>query len=324
MRICLTLFFALMVSHAAVAGMEKPVGLFLLETRAEAEKKGVSPALFDKIFYSGEGFTPIQRIIELDQKQPEGTKTFSTYLSQVVSPARISEGRQRYAENKALVDRIANEYGVPAPYLIALWGIETNYGKNTGGFSVPNALATLAYEGRREAFFKDELIKSLIILQQGHITYDLMKGSWAGAMGQCQFMPSSFLNFAVDEDKDGHKDIWTTQADVFASIANYLKQSGWNSAVGWGFPVKIPQNFDTTKADITHFAFAREWTKLGITLPNGAPLPVDNNEYALMFPGDTYEGAYLISRNYPVFLKWNRSRYFATAVGTLADGVAGR
>ncbi len=308
----------------ALAGLEQPVGFWLQQTKQEAVSKGVSPELFDTVFPPSKGFTPIQRIIDLDRKQPEGTKTFTTYLTQVVPGSRVNEGRRRYAENKPLIDRIAQKYGVPGQYIVALWGIETNYGTNTGGFNVPIALATLAYEGRRADFFKDELIKSLLIIQQGHITYGQMKGSWAGAMGQCQFMPSSFFNFAVDESGDGHKDIWNTQADVFASIANYLSKSGWNNQISWGREVKVPRGFDEKLADIAVFRPVAEYQKMGVTLPHGAALPNEATEYALMFPGQSYEGAYLITRNYPVILKWNRSRYFATAVGTLADRIAGK
>lgn len=323
-RFAAFLFLGLFMALPAQAYSDKPVGLFLLELKEDAKKLGVSPELFDKIFFVPGGFKPIDRVVQLDRKQPEGTKTFTQYMTSVVPQSRVQEGRRRYAENKAKLDTIASQYGVPAQYIVSLWGIETSFGKNTGGFNVPHSLATLAYEGRRAEFFRGELLKALQIIAQGHISYEAMIGSWAGAMGQCQFMPSSFFNFAVDYNKDGHKDIWQTQDDVFASIANYLSKSGWNKSIPWGMKASVPAGFDTKLADINVFRNAAAWNQMGVKLAGGAPIPANAPTMALMYPGQPGEGAYLITSNYNVILKWNRSRYFATAVGTLADGIAGK
>ncbi len=170
---------------------------------------------------------PIERIITLDRKQPEKKLTMEEYMNNVISEARIIKGRELYEKHSELLNKISAQYGVEPEFIVALWGLETGYGKNTGGFNVVSALATLAYEGRRREFFESELISALLIIDQGHISASEMRGSWAGAMGQCQFMPSSFLAYAVDYDNDGKTDIWSNKKDVFASIANYLRTVGW-------------------------------------------------------------------------------------------------
>jgi membrane-bound lytic murein transglycosylase B len=310
----------LLLGQPALAN-QKPLGLWIQEFRTEATAKGISPALLDDVF---KDFTPDERIIVLDRKQPEGTVTLTQYLTRVVTPQRVSEGQRLYLENKPLLEEIGRKYGVQPRFIVALWGIETHYGKITGNFNVPQALATLAYDGRRADFFRKELLESLQIIQAGHISFANMKGSWAGAMGQSQFMPSSFLNFAVDYDGDGRKDIWGTRADVFASIANYLKKNGWNDQLTWGRQVHLPQGFKTELADIKIFRPLEEWSNQGVRQIDGQPLAVKPIKAALMFPGTPEEGAYLIYENFPVILHWNRSRYFGTAVGTLADRIYGQ
>lgn len=295
----------------------KPLGLWILEFREEAKSQGISDALLDELFGH---FAPIDKVIDLDRRQPESTRTFTQYIESTVPQFRIKEGRRLLAANRAQLQKISAEYGVPANVIVALWGMETSYGKITGNFNVPRALATLAYEGRRAEFFRKELMNALKIIQQGHIKLASMQGSWAGAMGQSQFMPSSFLSYAVDYNNDGRRDIWGTQADVFASIANYLKRSGWNAEEGVLTKVVLPPKFDATLENIDRLRPMREWKNYGITLPGGKPLP-ENGMAALVFPGKHYEGAYLVTGNYHVILKWNRSRYFATAVGTLAKAI---
>jgi membrane-bound lytic murein transglycosylase B len=289
-----------------------------MEFRAEAAREGVSERTLDAVF---KNFSPLERVVELDRKQPEGTHSFTQYLGSVVSGLRIRDGQANYRTHKALLDKISARYGVPANVIVALWGIETSYGKVTGSFNVPQALATLAYEGRRADFFRKELMNALKIIEQGHVMAASMEGSWAGAMGQSQFMPSSFLSFAVDANGDGRRDIWSTQEDVFASIANYLSQSGWNAQEGWGEKVQLPKGFDRGLEHIDQLRPRREWAALGITRTGGGALPADDLGAALVFPGEPDEGAYLVTSNYHVILKWNRSRYFATAVGILADKV---
>ena len=192
---------------------------WIAEVRAEAASRGVSEAVLDKAFSN---VKPIPKVVELDRKQPEFRLKVDEYLSRVINQRRINTGRRLLAENADLLNEVAEQYGVQPRFIVALWGIETDYGRVTGGFPVIGALATLAYDGRRAAFFREQLLQALDILEQGHIAPAAMKGSWAGAMGQSQFMPSSFHSFAVEHDGDGDKDIWQSREDVFGSIANYL------------------------------------------------------------------------------------------------------
>lgn len=296
----------------------QPFGLWVMELKLEARAAGVSASLLEQAFTD---MMPDGRVIELDRKQPEGTRTFTDYLATAVSDKRIRTGREKYREHKALLERVSKDYGVQPRFIVALWGIETNFGGYTGHFSVIEALATLAYDGRRSDFFRKELIKALQIVDAGHISLVDMEGSWAGAMGQCQFMPSSFLNFAVDYDGDGKKDIWNSLPDIFASIANYLKQNGWNDELTWGREVRMPASFSDELADGKQFKPLSQWQRLGVRNADGSDLPKAPLEAALSMPGERDERIFLVYRNHDVLLHWNRSRYFASAVGLLSDEV---
>lgn len=311
---CAVLFFGFLLAASAALANPKPLGLWIQEFRAEARRFGVSDNTLDAAFRD---FALLPKVIELDRRQPESTRSFTQYMESAVSASRVSEGRRLLQEHRVLLEKIGAEYGVPAKVIVALWGIETSYGKVTGSFNVPHALATLAYEGRRADFFRGELLNALRIVDQGHIVAASMEGSWAGAMGQSQFMPSSFLSYAVDYDGDGRRDIWTTRADVFASVANYLKQSGWNPREGILTGAALPAKFDARLENIDRLRPLSEWRKLGVAPVSG----IGGGRAALVFPGKPYEGAYLVSPNYHVILKWNRSRYFATAVGILAERI---
>lgn len=297
----------------------KSVDGFVAELKDKARAEGSSEQLLNQVFA---GFKPNPKVVKADKSQPEDKLRFTKYRQNIVSDYRILRGRENYRKHRALLEQVATRYGVPAKYIVALWGTETAYGKVTGGYNVPRALATMAYEGRREEFFTTEFLESLNIINAGHISFEQMKGSWAGAMGQCQFMPSSFNNFAVDYDRDGDKDIWNSLPDVFASIANYLKQSGWKEDERWGRKVRLPQGFNLSQEDINGFFPLAHWKNQGITYLDGTPLPDTEIDAAFMLPGAPEEGAYLIYRNYHVLLKWNFSRFFGTAVGLLADEIA--
>lgn len=289
--------------------------------RKEAVQKGISEKTLDRAF---KGVEPVARIIELDRQQPEGTMTFAQYRERVITKARIEQGRRLYREHRAELEKAAKAYGVPAPYIVALWGIETSYGNNTGGFGVVTALATLAYDGRRSAFFRAELLDALKILDEGHISPEKMKGSWAGAMGQNQFMPSSFFKFAVDGNGDGKRDIWTSLPDVFASTASYLGRSGWIADERWGREVALPKTFAQNDLGLEVSRPLQEWRKMGVTLPGGAAIPVVDGMNASVVAPDGIGGpAFLVYDNYRVVMKWNQSTYFATSVGILADRIAG-
>ena len=298
----------------------KPFGMWMREFKQEATAQGISNAVLDEAFANT---APLPRVIALDRKQPESQLSFAEYLHKIVDDARVRQGQKLYDENEALLEEISERYQVQPEYLLALWGIETGYGANTGGFNILDALATLAYDGRRSGYFRTELLKALQIVQEDGIAPARMKGSWAGAMGQCQFMPSSFLDYAVDYTQSGKRDIWSNRADVLASIANYLHSSGWNGQVGWGIKVALPEGFDLKLADIKSFKSVAEWQTLGVRKLGGAALPDDAAPMALALVGSGEEAVpYLITGNYNVLLKWNRSRYFATSVGTLADKIA--
>lgn len=284
--------------------------------KTDAATKGISRRTLDTAFA---GVTPNPRVVELDQKQPEGRITFSRYYQNVVPP-RIERGRRMLAENAELLNRVAGTYGVPSRVVVALWGVETSFGVNQGKFSLVRSLATLAYEGRRAEFFRGELLNALTIMEQEGYGPDKMVGSWAGAMGQCQFMPSSYLKWAVDFDGDGHRDIWATRADVFASAANYLKQNGWVPGEGWGRKVAVPARLSGNLVGLETKKSLAEWQALGVRLPDGGNLPVAELSASLINPGD--EGNYwLVYENFRVIMRWNRSTYFAMSVLSLADEI---
>lgn len=249
--------------------------------------------------------------------------TFAQYRKRVINDARIAQGRRLYRTHHALLEKTAEQYGVPAQYIVALWGIETSYGNNTGGFGVVPALATLAYDGRRASFFRKELMNALKIIDAGHIALDDMKGSWAGAMGQNQFMPSSFHAYAVDGNNDGKRDIWTSLPDVFASTANYLSRSGWVEDERWGRAVRIPASIKDSMIGLDTKYALKSWRNMGVTQPNGQPIPVVEGMKASLIAPDGRDGpTFLVYNNFRVIMKWNRSTYFATSVGLLADQIA--
>jgi membrane-bound lytic murein transglycosylase B len=291
---------------------------WLAGLRQDALAQGVRPATLDRALA---GLQPIPRVIELDHRQPEKVLGFDEYLQRVVTPARIATAQQRLAENRALLEEVGKRYGVQPRFIVALWGIESDFGRLTGGFPVVGALATLAYDGRRSAFFRSELIAALKILDHGDITPEEMRGSWAGAMGQSQFMPSSFLSYAVDWRGDGKRDIWNRREDVFASIANYLSRVGWHADETWGRAVKVPANLDPSLVGIATRKPLSEWQRLGVRRADGGNLPQRDLPASLILPGGAGGPAYLVYDNFKTILKWNNSLYFGSAVGYLADGM---
>jgi membrane-bound lytic murein transglycosylase B len=286
--------------------------------RADARAEGIRPQTVDAALA---GVAPLPKVIELDRKQPEVTLSFGEYLDRVLPPARIDRARDKLMQRRPLLDQVAERYGVPPRYIVALWGIESDFGQQTGGFSVIAALATLAYDGRRSAYFRRELIDALRILDRGDITPAAMRGSWAGAMGQSQFMPSAFLRYAVDYDGDGRRDIWSDGPDLFASIANYLARSGWHAGEDWGRAVILPPGFNAGAANPDVVRPAAEWAALGVRRADGGALAPSDPAGALLLPGGADGPAFLVFENFRVLLRWNRSNYFATAVGLLADRI---
>ena len=282
----------------------------------EAEKKGISNKVINE-FKNKTKF--ISRVVELDKSQPEFKLTLDQYLKRVVTSARIEKANKKYKENKKILMQISKYYGVQPRFIVALWGIETDFGRLTGGFSVISALTTLVYDGRRYDYFKKELINALKIVNGGHISINRMTGSWAGAMGQCQFMPSSFINYATDWDKDGSKNIWTSKPDVFASAANYLKRVGWSNKITWGRKVFI-KNYKG-KINEQKYNLLSYWSSKGILKEDKKKLPNVKIKARLIIPDGYKNHGYLAYRNFDSLLNWNRSNYFAIAVGTLSDSI---
>jgi membrane-bound lytic murein transglycosylase B len=290
---------------------------WLQDFRMEAQAAGITQPTLEAAL--GGLSAPLPRVLELDRKQPESTQTFKAYLAARLSDRRIAKGRNLLKEYGTWLGRVEGRYGVPRRVLVALWGLESNYGESTGGFSVIEALASLAYEGRREALFRKELLEALRILEEGHIAAASMRGSWAGAMGQCQFMPSSFRRFAVDANGDGRRDIWTSVPDVLASSANYLSSAGWKTGQTWGRPVRLPKRFDAALIGLKTRQPISRWRALGVTQASGQPLPGRTLQGSLVRPDGPGGQAYLVYDNFRVLLAWNNSSAFAVTVGTLSD-----
>lgn len=318
-KIHFVLFLAI-CTCAQTARATENFDIWLSDLRDEAHRKGVSTPT---ITLALSDIQPIPRVLELDRKQPEGQMTFVQYRERIVSRKRIEEGRALYKFHQFELDKIAREYGVPAPYIVALWGIETSYGENTGGFEIIPALATLAYDGRRSDLFREELFNALKILDEGHVRLENMRGSWAGAMGQNQFMPSSFKRFAVDGNGDGRRDIWTSLPDVFASTANYLKRNNWRSNERWGREVTVPGNLPASLTGLEQQRTVTEWKGMGVRMKDGSPLPDERAMKAsIVLPDGAGGPAFLVYDNYRVIRTWNKSSYFASSVGLLADAIA--
>lgn len=307
-------------SHSSAAFAGDSFEDWLKNFSKDASSSGISQKTMDEAF---KDIAPVNRVLELDKRQPENKITFAEYQKRVINDLRIRQGKKMLAQYSGPLSKVSRKYGVSPKYIVALWGIETSYGQNTGGFKVIPALATLAWDGRREKFFSSELIDALRIIDQGHVKASDMKGSWAGAMGQNQFMPSSFHKFAVDSNGDGHKDIWSTKEDVFASTANYLNMAGWKDGERWGRKVKLPGKFDEKLIGLKISKPLSEWKSLGVTKSNGKPIPVVKGMKASLVAPDGMEGeTFLVYNNYKVLMDWNRSTYFATSVGLLADAIS--
>lgn len=286
--------------------------------KQEATELGIDKNIVDSAFEKAEF---LQRSVTSDKQQPEFKMTLDTYIPRAVPEWKVKQAREAYKKHYKLLHKIGEEYGVQPSFIVALWGIETNFGRLTGRHYVISSLATMAYEGRREALFKKQLFAALTILEQGHISQDKFIGSWAGAMGQVQFMPTSYLNYAVDYDGDGKKDIWNTPGDVFASAANYLKTEGWDNRHIWGRQVTVPKDFDMALAGIKQQKSLAEWQALGVRRYEGQDLPNVDLQASIVMPDDINGRVYLVYNNYKVLMHWNRSYYFATAVTYLSERI---
>jgi len=289
---------------------------WLKDFRQEALSSGISEKTLDAALADME--KPLRKVIVHDRKQSEFSQATKKYVADRASKKRIAKGRRMLQRYPTWLDRVEKKYGVQSRFIVALWGIESNYGENTGSYQVIHALVTLAHDNRRSKYFRRELIEALLILDEGLISPKMFKGSWAGALGQCQFMPSSYRRYAVDAD-GGRRDIWTSVPDVFASTANYLARSGWKNDQTWGRPVKLPEKFDYSLAGLEKRLPLSRWQALGVRRSNGRALPRRNLSASLILPDGPDGRAFLVYSNFRTLLAWNRSIAFAIAVGTLAD-----
>ncbi|MCP1315081.1 MULTISPECIES: lytic murein transglycosylase [unclassified Halomonas] len=289
---------------------------WLGDFRRHAREQGISEATlasaFDSLRYR-------ERVIELDRYQPEFVRPIWQYLDSAVSDTRVATGREKLQAHRQTAEQMQGRYGVPAEIVVAIWGIESNYGSNFGDFSTLEALATLAYDGRRREFARNELLSALRIIDEGDISAEQMKGSWAGAMGHTQFIPSSFEAYAVDGDNDGRRDIWGSIPDVMASTANYLAKAGWQSGQPWGREVILPDGFDYAQ---TERRSTREWAAQGVRAVSGE-LP-EFDSAAIIVPAGARGPAFLVGPNFRAILRYNNATSYALAVATLGDAIAGR
>ncbi len=283
--------------------------------KQEASDEGISAQTINLTFENAK-FLP--RVIELDRSQPEFISTFTTYLNKRVTTKRLIEGRLALKKHERLLTKVELQYGVPKNILVAFWGLETNYGGNKGDFGLPSALMSLAYEGRRAEFFRKQLMDVMQIVDGGHNNIEGMRGSWAGAMGHMQFLPSTFLAYATDADADGRNNIWTSLPDAFSSAANYLSSIGWRQGEPVALEVKLPSNFEYYQAQLDIRQHSANWAALGVVQANGQPLP-NLDHSALLLPQGWQGPAFLVARNFDVVMKWNRSVNYALSVSYLAD-----
>ena len=318
LSMCFFSLFILLFAQVVGAEMTADYSLWLNDFKVEAQQSGIDPKIVDTAL---SGVEPLEWIIDLDRAQPEFKKTLAEYLAGAVTVKRIKEGQLLLTENSAIFTQVARKYQVQPRFLTALWGIETSFGRHTGKVPVIDALVTLAYDGRRSKYFRSELLAALKILDQGHIKYTQMKGSWAGAMGQVQFMPSTFLSYAVDGNGDGRIDLWNTRVDYLSSAANYLHKSGWNKKYTWGREVSIPPSLNATDFGLKQQKLLSAWQKLGVRTIKNKDLPKSQITASLIQPDGPQGRVFLVYDNYRVLMKWNRAHRFAIAVGTLADRI---
>jgi membrane-bound lytic murein transglycosylase B len=263
------------------------------------------------------------RVLELDRSQPEFTQTFADYFQQRVTAERIERGQELLDQHQAFLTDLTRKYGVPGRYLVAFWGLETNFGSYLGKMPTLDSLATLACDERRSEFFTNELMHALALLERESLTPAEMRGSWAGAMGHTQFMPSAYRLHAIDGDGDGHVNLWRSERDALASGANFLANLGWQKGQRWGREVLLPDDFPYVKTGLNNSQPVTYWRGLGVSFANGNPIPDIDMQASVLVPAGHSGPAFLVYPNFDVILRWNRSEYYALAVGLLADRLIG-
>lgn len=308
------------IANTALAANQSSWRSWVNELRNEAVHDGISENLFDSVFDRMRA--PSRKVRSLSKSQPEHRLTFQKYRKSRASNYRVLIGKRKYKKFKPLLTEVGEQFGVDPCFIVSIWGMETSYGSYMGNFPVLNSLATLAYDSKRKDFFRKQLIYALHIVNDGHVSLSDYKGEWAGASGQPQFLPSSWMDYAVDFNHDGKKDIWRTHSDVFASIANYLKQKGWQTNEPWAMKVSIPRHFDMNLEGRKIRKPVSEWSRLGVRMPDGSALPYQNLEASIVKP---YGGPALLAfKNFRVIMRYNNSTYYAGSIGYMADKICGR
>ena len=290
------------------------------QIKTKVAAQGITNKTITQVFNS---VRHIPRVIELDNQQPEFTQSFANYFNKRVNIARIKAGQALLIKHRKLLNQIKTKTGIPPHYLLAFWGLETNYGGYLGKMSTLSALATLACDQRRSTFFTKEFINALRIIDSGDITPEQMRGSWAGAMGHMQFMPTTYLKYAQDGDGDGRRNLWRSIPDALLSAGNFLKQLGWDPDLNWGQEVQPPTSFNYLLAGRNHTLKLADWAKLNIVTTSGAPLTPTEQQAQLIVPSGHKGPAFLVTKNFDIIMRWNQSEFYALAVGHLADRIAG-
>lgn len=308
----------LAVPAAPSPAAERDYDVWLKELQAEARQRGFSEGTVAQLV----GVEPRRDILDQDRSQPRKPEDFCGYMRKRLTPTRIARARRVLVEQHDLLAEIVASYGVPARYLVALWGLETNFGDYQGDHPVIPSLVTLAYDPRRKDMFREQVFAALRIVEEGNAPEAAFNGSWAGALGQVQFMPTTFLAYAVDYDGDGRKDLWGSVPDALASAAHYLRQSGWSSGETWGRQVRLPDELVGNTAALKRRRHLSEWRALGLRTIDDRELPVADMLATVVLPRRMGLPAFLAYRNYRVFLSWNRSTFFAVSVGTFADEIS--
>lgn len=315
------------ISSPAAAALQAPempqppgFAAFVDKLKREARQQGISDNTLNQAFAT---LHFVEHVVKSDQNQPEKKVLLDDYLTRVITPEKVEEARVQMRNHQQLLSQITQRYGVQPQYLVALWALESRFGKVQGDEDIFSALASLAFEGRREAFFTKELIAALKMVDEGHIEASQMKGSWAGAMGQNQFMPSSYLRYGADGDGDGKMDIWNNISDVFASSANYLSSEGWKRGGEWGQEVTLPADFDVALAGTkaAQRKTVAQWQQSGVVIPARGRQPDPQLSAWIVIPDDGQNRGFMVFQNFRTLMTWNRSYYFAISIGMMADAI---
>lgn len=319
MKKTVLVLFALLVANFSQS-QERDFGTCIADFQERARDEAISEAVIENVLGN---LKEQVRVLELDKSQPEFVQTFADYLNRRVSKTRIERGRALYREHKQFLNGLTETYGVPGQYIVAFWGLETNFGRYLGKMPTLDSLATLACDPRRSSFFTAELMIALKLLEREGLTPEQMQGSWAGAVGHTQFMPSSYWKYAVDGDGDGQINLWASEKDALASAANFLQSLGWKRQERWGREVSLPDDFAYLETGLRHPAAVTTWSERGVTKAGGGALPVADMQGAILVPAGHIGPAFLVYDNFSVIMKWNRSESYALSVGHLADRIAG-